>query len=355
LYKWTAPTGTGISGGVSQNTLVSPITGTLINTTSDIVTATYVVSPQTGACWGLDVSLVVTVLPKPSLGTITTSICTGFTFTVSPSNGADGIVPMSTTYTWTTPSGTGFTGGAAQASGVNNITGQLFNTSAASVTATYRVTPTAANCAGDTFTVFVVVKPLPVISAMSTTICSGATYQFSPLNATNGTVPDGTVYSVWDGTTWLPATSPITGTLTNVTPSVQSTTYQVQPSVNGCVGQTFSATVFVTPIPSVNAIALTTCSGVSFGITPVNGTNGLVPIGTQYTWLLPTGTGFTGGVSQSLGINNFTGNLTNLTSSVVTATYQLQNSYLGCSGNTFTITVSVQPVAAINSISTSVC
>jgi hypothetical protein len=175
------------------------------------------------------------------------------------------------------------------------------------------------------------------------------------LNATNGTVPDGTLYSVWDGTTWLPATAPITGTLTNVTASVQSTTYQVQPSVNGCVGQTFSATVFVTPIPSVNAIALTTCSGVSFGITPVNGTNGLVPIGTQYTWLLPTGTGFTGGVSQSLGVNNFTGNLTNLTSSVVTATYQLQNSYLGCNGNTFTVTVSVYPVAAINSISTSVC
>ncbi|MCX6263126.1 MAG: hypothetical protein NTZ47_01105, partial [Bacteroidetes bacterium] len=355
LYKWSAPTGTGISGGVSQNTLVSPITGTLINTTSDIVTATYTVSPQTGSCWGPDVSLTVTVLPKPSLGTINTSICSGFTFTVTPSNGTDGMIPFSTTYIWQAPTGSGFTGGAAQASGVNSITGKLFNTSASSVTATYRVTPTAAICAGDVFTVFVQVKPLPVINAMSTTICSGATYQFSPLNGTNGTVPDGTVYSVWDGTTWLPATAPITGTLTNITASVQSTTYQVQPSVNGCVAQTFSATVFVNPTPSLNTIALTTCSGVSFGITPVNGTNGLVPIGTQYTWLLPSGSGFTGGLSQSQGVNNFTANLTNLTSSIVTATYQVLSSYMGCNGNTFTITVSVYPIAIINSLSTSVC
>jgi gliding motility-associated-like protein len=355
LYKWSEPTGTGISGGVSQTTPVNSITGSLTNTTSNTVTATYVVTPSSGSCLGSDVSLVVTVLPKPSIGIITTSICTGFSFTVSPSNGTDGIVPMSTTYTWTIPSGTGFSGGAAQASGVNNITGQLYNTSAASVTATYRVTPTAANCVGDTFTVFVAVKPLPVISAMSTTICSGATYQFSPQNLTNGTVPDGTVYSVWNGATWLPATSPITGTLTNATASVQSTTYQVQPSVNGCVGQTFSATVFVTPVPSLNAIALTTCSGVSFGITPVNGSNGLVPIGTQYTWLEPTGSGFTGGLSQSLGVNNFSGKLTNITASIVTATYQLQSTYLGCSGNTFTVTVTVNPIATINSLSTSVC
>ncbi len=354
-YTWTAPTGTGITNGASETTPVNAISGTLLNTTSISRTATYIVTPKTGNCWGPNVNLVVTVLPKPSITTLTTGICTGFTFTLSPADGTDGNIPFSTTYTWQAPTGSGFTGGAAQASGVNNIIGQLFNTSAASVTATYRVTPTAANCTGDTFTVFVVVKPLPVISAMSTTICSGATYQFSPLNATNGTVPDGTLYSIWDGTTWLPATSPITGTLTNVTASVQTTTYQVQPSVNGCVGQTFSATVFVTPIPSVNTIALTTCSGVSFGITPVNGTNGLVPIGTQYTWLLPTGSGFTGGVSQSVSINNFAGNLTNLTSSIVTATYLLQSTYLGCTGNSFTITVSVYPVAAINSISTSVC
>ena len=354
-YTWTEPTGTGITNGASETTPVNAISGTLLNTTSISRTATYIVTPKTGNCWGPNVNLVVTVLPKPSITTLTTGICTGFTFTLSPADGTDGIIPFSTTYTWQAPTGSGFTGGAAQASGVNNITGQLFNPSAASVTATYRVTPTAANCVGDTFTVFVEVKPVPVITAMSTTICSGATYQFSPLNATNGTVPDGTIYSVWDGATWLPATSPITGTITNSSASVQSTTYQVQPSVNGCVGQTFSASVFVTPIPSVNSIALTTCSGVSFGITPVNGTNGLVPIGTQYTWLLPTGTGFTGGVSQSLGVNNFTGNLTNLTSSIVTATYQLQSTFLGCTGNTFTITVTVYPVAAINSISTSVC
>jgi len=355
-YTWQSPTLSGtISGGSAGGPALS-ISGNLSQTTSAVLTATYVVTPSTTACGpGADFTLTVFVNPIPSIGILTTSICSGFTFTVTPTNGTDGIIPFSTTYTWQAPTGSGFTGGAAQASGVSSITGKLSSTLASSVTATYRVTPTAANCSGDVFTVVVQLKPLPVISAMSTTICSGATYQFSPLNVTNGTVPDGTLYSVWDGATWLPATSPITGTLTNVSASVQSTTFQVQPSVNGCVGQTFSATVFVNPIPSVNAIALTTCSGVSFGITPVNGTNGLVPIGTQYTWLEPTGSGFTGGLSQSLGVNNFTGKLTNVTASIVTATYQLMSAYMGCNGNTFTITVSVYPTANILSLSTSVC
>jgi hypothetical protein len=57
------------------------------------------------------VNLVVTVLPKPSITTLTTGICTGFTFTLSPADGTDGIVPFSTTYTWTAPAGSGFTGG----------------------------------------------------------------------------------------------------------------------------------------------------------------------------------------------------------------------------------------------------
>ncbi|MFN9998465.1 MAG: PKD-like domain-containing protein, partial [bacterium] len=261
LYSWLEPTGTAISGGFSQSTFVNAITGTLVNTSSSAKTALYIVSTQSGNCNGQNFTLVVTVLPKPSLGTLTTDICTGFTFTLNPVDGTDGLIPVSTTFTWNAPTGAGITGGLTQSSGAGNITGRLFNATSTIVTATYRVLPTAAACAGDAFTVLVAVKPQPVITPISTTICSGATYTISPVTGTNGTVPTGTLYRQWDGSTWLPPVAVISGTLNNATSTVQSTTYLFEPTANGCTGQTFTVTIFVNPQPAVNALALSVCSG----------------------------------------------------------------------------------------------
>ncbi|MFN5428772.1 MAG: PKD-like domain-containing protein, partial [Bacteroidota bacterium] len=355
LYSWLEPMGTAISGGLSQSTFVNAITGTLVNTSSSAKTALYIVSTQSGNCNGQNFTLVVTVLPKPSLGTLTTDICTGFTFTLNPVDGTDGLIPVSTTFTWNAPTGAGITGGLTQSSGAGNITGRLFNATSTIVTATYRVLPTAAACAGDAFTVLVAVKPQPVITPISTTICSGATYTISPVTGTNGTVPTGTLYRQWDGSTWLPPVAVISGTLNNATSTVQSTTYLFEPTANGCTGQTFTVTIFVNPQPAVNALALSVCSGASFNITPQNGTQGIVPDGTTYTWLAPAGSGFSGGASQTTGVTAITGLLTNNTSGIVTAVYQVQTAYLGCPGNTFTLTVDVFPRPIIQTITATVC
>ncbi|MCA6482716.1 MAG: gliding motility-associated C-terminal domain-containing protein, partial [Chitinophagaceae bacterium] len=355
LYRWLEPSGSGITGGLSQSTFVNSISGTLTNTTSSSALATYIVSPRSGSCDGSNFTLTVTLLPIPSINSLSTQICTGFTFTLTPADITDGLVPMTTTYTWSAPTGTGFTGGLTQTTGVTSITGRLFNAGATPVTATYRVIPSASSCSGSAFTVSVTVKPQPAITAMSSTICSGDIYTISPVTGINGTVPPGTLFRQWDGSSWLPPVSTISGTLSNATSSLQSNTLLFEPSADGCTGQTFTATIFVNPRPALNAIALSVCSGSPFNITPQDVAQGVVPSGTRYTWLSPTGSGFSGGVSQSSSVTSISGTLSNNTSGIVSATYQVQSSFLSCAGNNFTLTVDVYPSAAISGMSTTIC
>src|ERR1035437_5211146 len=149
-------------------------------------------------------AITITVNPKPAITATTSTICSAATFTATPVNGTNGVVPAGTTYTWATPVVTGgVTGGSAQATGQSSISQTLTNPTNTAQTATYTVTPLSGSCPGATFTVTVTVNPKPAITAMTSTICSGATFTATPVNGTNGVVPAGTTY------TW--ATPVVTG------------------------------------------------------------------------------------------------------------------------------------------------
>ena len=360
-YSWDAPSGTGFTGGASGSG--SDISGTLTNTTSTTQTATYNVTPTAGSCTGTPFTVTVTLNPTPSISAMNTTVCGGTEFTVAPADGTNGIVPSGTTYSWDTPAGTGFTGGAS-GSGQVNISGTLTNTTSTVQTATYNVTPTAGdNCTGTSFTVTVTLNPTPAISAMITTVCGGTEFTVVPADGTNGIVPSGTTYS-WDapsGTGFTGGASGsgqvnISGTLTNTTSTVQTATYTVTPTAgNSCTGSTFTVTVTLNPTPVISAMTTTVCGGTEFTIAPANGTNGIVPDGTTYSWDTPAGTGFTGGASGS-GQVNISGTLTNTTSTAQTATYTVTpvtgNS---CTGTSFTVTVTLNPTPAISAMTTTVC
>lgn len=102
-------------------------------------------------------------------------------------------------------------------------------------------------------------------------------------------------------------------------------------------------TVSVNPRPAINNMSATVCSRTNFTITPQNGTNGIVPPNTQYTWSAPLVTGgMTGGAAGSGG--SIVGTLVNPTNLPQTATYTVTpTSGAGCSGNSFTLTVTVNP------------
>jgi hypothetical protein len=127
----------------------------------------------------------------------TTTICSGSAFSVAPANGGGNIVPAGTTYTWIAPTGSGFTGGSAQTTGVATIAQTLTNTGSTPVTATYRVTPSTATCTGATFTLVVTINAQATVNAGSNqAVCSS-----SPSVTLAGTISGSATSATWSGGT----------------------------------------------------------------------------------------------------------------------------------------------------------
>jgi len=349
-YSWAAPTVTGITGVVAGTNAAS-VSSTLTNTTNSLINVVYIVTPTSGSCPGLTFTVTVPVNPKPAINNITlAAICSGGTFTSTPTNGTDGIVPTGTTYTWAAPTIAGITGTAAGVSSAS-IGGTLTNTTNAPINVVYSVTPTSGSCPGPAFTVTVPVNPKPAINNNTlATICSGGTFTFTPANGTDGIVPTGTTYT-WaaptvagiTGTAAGVSSASIGGTLTNTTNAPINVVYSVTPTSGSCPGPAFTVTVLVNPKPMINNITLAAiCSGGTFASTPVNGTDGLIPAGTTYSWVAPTVAGITGTVAGT-NAANISGTLTNTTNLPINVVYTVTPLLGSCSGASFTVTVKVYP------------
>ncbi|MEI6823257.1 MAG: PKD domain-containing protein, partial [Bacteroidota bacterium] len=200
--------------------------------------------------------VVVTVNPKPAINSITTTICSGDIFTLTPINNTNGIVPVGTTYTWNAPSVTGgITGGAPSSGNPTNINGTLINLANIPHTATYTITPkSGANCTGSTFTVTVTVNPLPQGSLTGSTICNGGIGQltFTSISGINPftLVINGSSYSgINSGIPFNVNSNPVSTTSYSLTSITDN---------NGCIrtGITgISATIIVNPLPIISANA----------------------------------------------------------------------------------------------------
>ncbi len=86
---------------------------------------------------------------------------------------------------------------------------------------------------------------------------------------------------------------------------------------------------------------LTTCSGIAFSFSDAS-----EPVGTSYTWSAPTGSGFTGGLSETTPRIRLTGTLNNTTNNFVTATYTISSSNF----NTYTLVVTITPIPLVDDI-----
>ena len=286
----------------------------------------------------------------------TETICAGqnaSNITSTPASGANGTF----TYQWYSqvgdvacPTGSS-TAGWTLIPGETNLT---YSPGMVSSTTTYAlfITPTgAASCSGTWATDCrkVIVNPSPIVTDMTTTICSGTAFSGTPVNITNGTVPIGTTY------TWTVATnsnvtgqsaqataqSSITQTLTNTTTTSQTVVYMVTPTFGTCVGATFTLTVTINPKPIMTSANLAVCTPNSFSYTPT-GTS--IPSGTTYSWSAPSGVNFTGGASGS-GATTIGGALTLSSGSSATAVYIITPSSGSCSGSSFTLTIDLSNCA----------
>ena len=365
-FTYPAPVVTGgITGGNARSTgSTANITDILINPTSLKQTATYTITPMSlNGCEGSTFTVTVTIYPKPSITAMNTSTCSGVAFTVTPVNGTD-IVPANTIYSWSAPSVSGGLTGGTSGTDTTSISRTLNDTTNSVQTATYTVTPTSSSalgsCVGGSFPITVMINPKPAITIMNTATCSGVAFTETPANDINGYVPAGTTYN------WAIPTgngfsggaagsgSSITGTLTNTNSTSQIAVYTVAPtSFGACVGNTFNVNVTINPKPAINNMTSTICSGSTFTVSPVDGTGSIVPTGTTYSWSTPTGNGFTGGVNGSG--TSITGALTNTTSTPQTAVYTVTPISGSCTGNTFLLTVTINPTPVVPNLSTSIC
>ncbi len=384
-YIWSNPVYSplgSISGGSAQAVPQSSISQTLTNTTNGVATATYTVTPIGPNCTGATFTVTVTVNPTPVIFNYTpTAICSGNSFSTTPTNGspaATTIVPAGTQYTWGIPSVSptaGSLNGTAQVSPVSAPINQaLTNTTNVQQTATYTVTPATASCTGNTFTIAVPVNPRPALAAytISPDICSGTAFSLTPVNGnpTAATiVPAGTQYT-WtvpsqpaslNGTAQVaPVTAPFGQTLTNSSNTQQSAIYTVTPTAGSCSGPTFGVTVNVNPKPVIANYTATVCSGgAAFSVTPANGVPTaatIVPAGTTYTWtvasILPN-PGSVNATAQATPQTSISQPLTSTSNATQTVTYTVTPAGPNCNGSTFTVTVTVNPTPALGNYSPS--
>ncbi|TCJ13299.1 PKD domain-containing protein [Flaviaesturariibacter flavus] len=374
-YSWTAPAivpASAITGGSAQNNMAS-IGQTLSNTTNASATATYTVTPTSGdagSCVGNAFQVTVTVRPRPAVANKTAAICSGGTFSETPANSGADIVPAGTTYSWSTPVVTGGITGGAAGTAQTSITGTLINPTSAVQTATYTVTPKSGTCEGSPFTVTVTVKPTPVVTAQTATICSGAAFGITLADNPPATVlPSGTTFS-WTAPAINPALA-ITGAsaqtaqtaigqaLTNVTNAPATATYTVTPSYDGCTGSPFTVTVTVNPKPVIGNQTMITCSNTGFSFTPANAQpTTIVPGGTTYSWSAPVVTGVMTGGAAGTAQASITGTLINPTNVAQTATYTVSpvsGAAGNCPGADFQLVVTVNPQPGISAQAATIC
>lgn len=179
------------------------------------------------------------------------TICNGNSITTIAFSG------VAASYNWTRDNTAAVTG--ISASGTGDISGTLTNSTTASVTVTFTVSPIILGCAGPGITASVIVNPTPVATASVTsqTICNGGAIAAINLSG----VVSGTTYS-WtrdntDSITGIAAsgTGNITGTLTSSAKSDKAVTFTITPNANGCSGAPIYVTVNVNLIPAIIATA----------------------------------------------------------------------------------------------------
>jgi gliding motility-associated-like protein len=241
----------------------------------------YTVVPVSAAgCSGDPFTVTVNVTPEPVVANQTIMICSNVAHGMLLGNDVDG--PSAVTYNITSINPNGLT-----ASTGNPVTGTGFandviaddawtNTTPSSVNVIYTVVPvSAADCAGDPFTVTVTVESALGIADKTVTVCSDAVN-----NMLLGTAPNTTYTIASINTNGLVASSgnPLVGAgfladeiaddaWTNTTTSPVNVIYTVAPvSANGCSGDPFTVMVTVNPKPVVANQSGSICSDVANGI-----------------------------------------------------------------------------------------
>jgi len=337
-FSWVNDTPSiGLLAGGNGNIL----TFTGLNTTSNPVVATIIVTPTANGCVGPDSTFTITINPVPLVNSITDQVlCANTaTTTITYSSGT-----LGTTFSWVndTPSIGLLAGGNGN---IPSFTG--LNITPNPVVAIITVTPIGTNgCAGPDSTFTLTINPMPLANSIpDQALCTNAATTI--ITYSSATV--GTTYSWINDTPSIGLLAGGNGDIPsfmglNTTSNPVIATITVTPTANGCVGPDSTFTITVNPTPLVNSIidqvlcANTATAGITYSSTTPGATFSWVN-DTPSIGLLVAGNG---------NIPSFTG--LNTTSNPVVATITVIPSANGCAGPDSTFTLTINPMPLANSI-----
>jgi len=351
IFNWSRSQVNGISNLASAGS--GEITETLVNTTSANIEVLYRYELNTSNNCNSKDSLKVLVYPKPKLNSSKTpvAICSDQIFNYVPTSST-----LGTTFRWSRADIPGIQNIASN-SVLENPKEVLINTTDSSVFVPYQFTSIANACI-NTETIVVEVKPVPVINAVNTSICSNNQFIGTPTRAPIGTtyswgVPISYPAAAVTGATAESAKSFIAQNLINTTTDPAKIVYEVTPTSNGCVGLPFEVTVTVNPIPNASDIVLSpVCSGSTFNYIPSG-----IQTNTKFSWNAPVITPsnkITGGLAASAQ-SSVSQRLFNLNTTQSTAEYNVSPIANGCTGSIFKVTVPIDPTPNVPDAVAAIC
>ena len=345
-FSWTvsasSPSVSGFSPGSGPL-----IQQTLLNSGTTVETVTYVTTPVANGCTGPNQSFIVTVNPTPHVTTtpLNKTICTGSPISVNLTSSVSG-----STFAWTcTASSPNLSGFSA---GNGNLISQTLNNSGYTIqTVTYHITPTANGCNGPVTNYIVTVNPKPDLSnnPLSSQICSGTSPNIALLSNVAGTnfswtatgsSPNITGYGPGSGTS-------INQVLTNLGLSIETVTYHITPTANGCTGITVDYVVTIVSIPDVYFLppAQTICSQQACDIQNLSNV-----VGTTFAWTASASSVNITGYSAGSG-NRIQQTLFNSGTTIETVTYNVAPAAFGCpAGVPQSVVVTVNPKPAVTNV-----
>ncbi len=205
-FNWTRDNTTAVTGMAASGT--GDISGSLVNTTSSLVTVTFTITSTANGCTTDPITVTVEVKNEAlvtSPTTLSQTICSGSNITTIAPGGSAGV----TAFNWTRNNTTSVTGIAA--SGFGNINGTLTNTTQAPVNVIFTVTPVAGSCTGTSTDFTITVNPIPVVAAVS--VPADATYHGSDLMSFKVDYTENVVVNTTGGVPSIPVTLNTGGTV----------------------------------------------------------------------------------------------------------------------------------------------
>ncbi|QQL50898.1 PKD-like domain-containing protein [Mucilaginibacter ginkgonis] len=357
FYTWTATaSAANITGFVSNSTPSGSgqIQDVLVNNGTAPGTVTYVITPTANGCTGNQITKVITISPIPTLTATAANpgVCSNNTIAINLASN----IP-SATYTWTVTGATADISGYSQpTTGVstNTIADRLVNKGTAPVTITYTITAHNDGCDSQPVTVDITIQPeLRVTGSAPSSVCSGdvsninLSANLSGITYTWTATASDPSLSGFSGNTTPTTTGQIQQLLINNGTAVASVTYVITPHGVSCDGTPLTYIIAVAPLPNMTATPLTQviCNGSS---TAINLTSNLTT--TKYTWTATASANTIKGFSSQntpVATTSIQQVLTNTGTAPATVTYTITSlngaTAYNCTGNSATVTVTVQP------------